>query len=376
MTKAIELNNQITQRGEDGFFRLEKDQEAVLAFVDEVREKRKPFSSVEERYRWLVDNDYYYDVFEQYTTEQLDELNEYTDSFGFKFKSFMAISKFFNDYALKTNDKTQYLEDYGEHVQIVALYLAEGNFDKAKELVSAMMEQRYQPATPTFMNAGRARRGELVSCFLLGMEDSLNSINFTENSAGQLSKIGGGVAIDLSRIRARGSSIKGIEGVAKGALPVAKGLEFKFSYADQLGQRPGAGAAYINIFHYDSLEMLGSKKINADEDARLATLSIGLTVPDFFFELAEKDEIMHMFDPLDVERVTGKSLQDIDIKEHYDALVSDPSVRTKTIDAREYLTLIAKTQIESGYPYLMFKDNANRQHPLKAIGDVQMSNLC
>lgn len=376
MTTAIEYNNMITERGEDGFYRLDMDKEAVLAFVEDIREKRKPFASVAERYRWLVDNDYYYDVFEQYTLDQLEELDRLADAYDFKFQSFTAISKFFSDYALKTNDKKEYLEDYGEHVQIVALFLAEGNFEKAKQLVSAMMEQRYQPATPTFMNAGRARRGELVSCFLLGMEDSLNAINFTKNSASQLSKIGGGVAIDVSRLRSRGSSIKGIEGVAKGALPVAKGLEGEFSYADQLGQRPGAGAVYINIFHYDSLEMLGSKKINADEDARLSTLSIGLTVPDYFFELAEKNEVMYMFDPHDVERVIGQTLQDIDIKQHYSTLVADSSVRKQSIEAREYLTLIAKTQIESGYPYLMFKDNANRQHALKAIGDIYMSNLC
>ncbi|MEZ1488937.1 ribonucleotide-diphosphate reductase subunit alpha, partial [Pseudomonas paraeruginosa] len=93
---------------------------------------------------------------------------------------------------------------------------------QAKQFISAMVEQRYQPATPTFLNAGRARRGELVSCFLLEVDDSLNSINFIDSTAKQLSKIGGGVAINLSKLRARGEAIKGIKGVAKGVLPIAK----------------------------------------------------------------------------------------------------------------------------------------------------------
>ena len=172
----------------------------------------------------------------------------------------MSASKFFKDYALKTNDKSEYLETYKEHVIIVSLYLAKGNVEQAKQFVEGMIEQRIQPATPTFLNAGRARRGELVSCFLLEVDDSLNSINFIDSTAKQLSKIGGGVAINLSKLRARGEAIKGIKGVAKGVLPVAKSLEGGFSYADQLGQRPGAGAVYLNIFHYDVLEFLDTKK--------------------------------------------------------------------------------------------------------------------
>ncbi len=95
-----------------------------------------------------------------------------------------------------------------------------------------------------------------MSCFLLEVDDSLNSINFIDSTAKQLSKIGGGVAINLSKLRARGEAIKGIKGVAKGVLPIAKSLEGGFSYADQLGQRPGAGAVYLNIFHYDVEEFL------------------------------------------------------------------------------------------------------------------------
>ena len=218
----------------------------------------------------------------------------------------------------------------------------------------------------------------MVSCFLLEMDDSLNSIGFNINTAMQLSKIGGGVALNLSKLRARGEQIKGIDNAASGVVPVMKLLEDSFSYANQLGQRKGAGAVYLNIFHWDIIEFLDTKKINADEKSRIQSLSIGIIVPSKFFELAEKNEPFHVFAPYTVYKEYGKHLDDIDIDEMYDELMSNPKVKKKPLDisARDMLIKIAMIQLESGYPYLMFKSNANNQHPLKDIGTVKMSNLC
>ncbi|HEA5865664.1 class 1b ribonucleoside-diphosphate reductase subunit alpha [Staphylococcus aureus] len=372
----IELNNKVTKRREDGFFSLEKDQEALVAYLEEVKDKTIFFDTEIERLRYLVDNDFYFNVFDIYSEADLIEITDYAKSIPFNFASYMSASKFFKDYALKTNDKSQYLEDYNQHVAIVALYLANGNKAQAKQFISAMVEQRYQPATPTFLNAGRARRGELVSCFLLEVDDSLNSINFIDSTAKQLSKIGGGVAINLSKLRARGEAIKGIKGVAKGVLPIAKSLEGGFSYADQLGQRPGAGAVYLNIFHYDVEEFLDTKKVNADEDLRLSTISTGLIVPSKFFDLAKEGKDFYMFAPHTVKEEYGVTLDDIDLEKYYDDMVANPNVEKKKKNAREMLNLIAQTQLQSGYPYLMFKDNANRVHPNSNIGQIKMSNLC
>ena len=372
----IELNNEVTKRKENGFFNLEKDQEALAVYLEEIQDKTIYFDTELERLHYLVDNDFYFDVFEKYSEAELEEVTEYARSFDFKFASYMSASKFFKDYALKTNDKQQYLEDYNQHVAIVSLYLANGDKKTAKQFISAMIEQRYQPATPTFLNAGRARRGELVSCFLLEVDDSLNSINFIDATAKQLSKIGGGVAINLSKLRARGEAIKGIKGVAKGVLPVAKSLEGGFSYADQLGQRPGAGAVYLNIFHYDVEEFLDTKKVNADEDLRLSTISTGLIVPAKFFELAKEGKDFHMFAPHTIYNEYGVTLDDIDLDAYYDELVANPNVDKKKKDAREMLNTIAQTQLQSGYPYLMFKDNANKVHANSNIGQIKMSNLC
>lgn len=374
--KHIELNNQVTKRNETGFFDLEKDQEALSVYLEEIDDKTVKFDNELDRLRFLVDQNFYYNVFEDYSEQQLNEIITFANNIPFQFASYMSASKFFKDYALKTNDKAKYLENYHQHVIIVSLYLANGQVELAKQFVRAMVEQRYQPATPTFLNAGRARRGELVSCFLLEVDDSLNSINFIDSTAKQLSKIGGGVAINLSKLRARGEAIKGIKGVAKGVLPVAKALEGGFSYADQLGQRPGAGAVYLNIFHYDVEEFLDTKKVNADEDLRLSTISTGLIVPSKFFELAKEGKDFFMFAPHTVEEEYGVTLDDIDIDEYYDRLVENPNIMKKSKDAREMLNMIAQTQLQSGYPYLMFKDNANKVHPNANIGQIKMSNLC
>jgi ribonucleoside-diphosphate reductase alpha chain len=375
--RHIELNNLLMQRDTEGFFQLDKDREAVAEFMEDVYRKSVKFASHREKVRYMLDNNYYEDVYERYSEEEVDQIYELTHAYRFQFKSYMAASKFYTDYAVKTDDKTRYLEHFPDRVSIVALHLARGDFQVARALAASMMEQRLQPATPTFLNAGKSRRGEMVSCFLLEMDDSLNSINYVIGTCMQLSKIGGGVAVNLSKIRGRGESIKGVEGAAKGIMPVLKLMEDAFSYADQMGQRKGSGAGYYNIFGWDVIEFLDSKKINADEKTRLKTLSIGLIVPDKFYQLAEKNETLHVFAPYTVFKHYGQHLDDMDMDEMYETLLADDRVKKKAVmSARDMLVKIATTQLESGYPYIMNKSNANRAHALKDLGGIKMSNLC
>lgn len=375
--RHIELNNELMQRGNDGFYQLEKDREAVAVFMEEVQSNTMTFGSVKERMDYLIENDFYENVYETYTVEQVDEVFRLAYDADFQFASYMAISKFYKDYALKTNDKSMYLEQYPDRVAVVALSLGQGDFELAKRLTVSMMDQRLQPATPTFLNAGKSRRGEMVSCFLLEMDDSLNSINFILGTCMQLSKIGGGVAVNLSKLRGRGEPIKGVEGAAKGVMPVLKLLEDAFSYADQMGQRKGSGAAYYNIFGWDINEFLDCKKINADEKARIKTLSIGLIVPNVFYKLAEENKPLTVFAPFSVYKEYGVHLDDMDLDDMYEELLANDRIKKKTVmSAREMLTKIAMIQMESGYPYIMNKTNANNNHALKDLGSVKMSNLC
>ncbi|OMF51251.1 class 1b ribonucleoside-diphosphate reductase subunit alpha [Paenibacillus peoriae] len=375
--RHIELNNMLMKRDTDGFFQLEKDQEAVAEFMKEVQERSLKFADTAAQVLYMIENDYYENFYNSYTADEINDIFHITHSYNFKFPSYMAASKFYTDYAMKSNDRKVYLEHYPDRVAAVALHLGRGNADTARLLSRSMMEQRLQPATPTFLNAGKSRRGELVSCFLLEMDDSLNSINYVLNTCMQLSKIGGGVAVNLSKLRARGEAIKGVEGAAKGIMPVLKLMEDGFSYADQMGQRKGSGAAYYNIFGWDVLEFLDSKKINADERVRLKTLSIGLLVPNRFYKLAQDNEPLHVFAPYSVFKVYGTHLDDMDLDEMYDTLLADDRVKKKiAMSARDMLTKIAMIQLESGYPYIMNKSNANQAHALKNVGQVKMSNLC
>jgi ribonucleoside-diphosphate reductase alpha chain len=365
------------QKDANGFFRLDKDKEAVAAFMENVRERSLQFNSFQEQVDYMIHQDFYENVYEHYSPADVVAIFHTTHSFGFEFQSYMAASKFYTDYALKSNDHSIYLEHYPDRVAIVALHLAGGDSKLAKELAVSMMEQRLQPATPTFLNAGKSRRGEMVSCFLLEMDDSLNSINYVLGTCMQLSKIGGGVAVNLSKLRGRGESIKGVEGAAKGIMPVLKLMEDAFSYADQMGQRKGSGAGYYNIFGWDVMEFLDSKKINADEKTRLKTLSIGLIVPDKLYRLAEENKPLTVFAPYSVYRAYGRHLDDLDLDEMYDDLLANDKVNKKIImSARDMLIKIATIQLESGYPYIMNKTNANRNHALQGIGSVKMSNLC
>lgn len=375
--RHIELNNMLMKRDETGFFQLEKDREAVVEFMQDVERRSLSFPNTKAKVDYMIDNDYYENLYDRYTIDVIEDIYRIAHEYNFQFPSYMAASKFYTDYAVKSNDRKQYLEHYPDRVAVVALYLARGNADTARILVRSMMEQRLQPATPTFLNAGKSRRGEMVSCFLLEMDDSLNSINYVLNTCMQLSKIGGGVAVNLSKLRARGETIKGVEGAAKGIMPVLKLMEDGFTYADQMGQRKGSGAAYYNIFGWDVLELLDSKKINADEKTRLKTLSIGLIVPNRFYKLAQDNEPLHVFAPYTVYKAYGAHLDDMDLDEMYDTLLADSRVKKRVaMSARDMLTKIAITQLESGYPYIMNKSNANAAHALKNVGQIKMSNLC
>ena len=202
----------------------------------------------------------------------------------------------------------------------------------------------------------------------------MNSIGRSINSALQLSRIGGGVGISLSNLREAGAPIKGYAGAASGVVPVMKLFEDSFSYSNQLGQRQGAGVVYLDVFHPDILAFLSTKKENADEKARVKTLSLGVTVPDKFYELARNNEDMYLFSPYSVEKEYGKPYNYIDITAMYDELVANPNITKTKINARELETEISKLQQESGYPYIVNVDTANRHNPID--GKIVMSNLC
>lgn len=375
--KWVEYNNQIMIQ-KDGDFQFQKDKDAVKSyFIDNINQNTVFFHDLKEKIDYLVENDYYDKaVLDKYTSEQVKSVFKFAYDKKFRFPSYMSAFKFYNDYALKTNDKSKILERYEDRLSIMALDLANGDYELAKALIETYINQEFQPATPTMLNSGRSRRGELVSCFLLEVNDTLNDISKAVDTSMQLSKIGGGVGLNLSKIRAKGEPIKGVENATKGVVGVMKLLDNAFRYADQMGQRQGSGAAYLNIFHADIEAFLDTKKIQGDEDTRVKTLSIGVVIPDKFVELCKEDKDMYIFYPYTVYKAYGKHLDEMNITEMYDDLANNPAVRKDKVGARKLLEKLAAMRYESGYPYLMFQDNVNRVHANNHISNVKFSNLC
>ena len=371
-----ELNAMLNLYDADGKIQFDKDKQAAREyFLEHVNMNTVFFHNLKERLDYLVEHDYYEkSVLDTYSFEFLEKINATAYAYKFRFESFLGAFKFFTSYAMKTFDGAHYLERFEDRVVMTALVLAEGSEARALKLVDEMISGRFQPATPTFLNCGKAQRGEFVSCFLLRTEDNMESIARAINSSLQLSKRGGGVALSLTNIRESGAPIKKIEGQSSGVIPVMKLLEDSFSYANQLGARQGAGAVYLNVHHPDILKFLDTKRENADEKVRIKTLSLGVVVPDVTLELAKNNEDMYLFSPYDVEKAYGVPFSDISVTEKYQEMVDNPRIKKTKIKARQLFETIAELQFESGYPYIVFEDTVNAANPID--GRINMSNLC
>ncbi|WP_420025965.1 class 1b ribonucleoside-diphosphate reductase subunit alpha [Cronobacter sakazakii] len=370
------LNAMLNLYDADGRIQFEKDREAVAAFMTaHVAPRSVTFPDTHARLAYLVGEGYYDEnVLKRYDAGFVAGLFDEAQRYGFTFKTFLGAWKFYTSYTLKTFDGKRYLEHFPDRACMVALTLACGDETLARQILDEILSGRFQPATPTFLNCGKKQRGELVSCFLLRIEDNMESIGRAVNAALQLSKRGGGVAFSLSNLREAGAPIKRIENQSSGVIPVMKMLEDAFSYANQLGARQGAGAVYLSAHHPDILRFLDTKRENADEKIRIKTLSLGVVIPDITFELAKANAQMALFSPYDVERIYGKPFGDISVSEMYSQLVEDERIRKRYISARELFQRLAEIQFESGYPYIMFEDTVNRANPI--AGRINMSNLC
>jgi ribonucleoside-diphosphate reductase alpha chain len=370
------LNAMLNLYDADGKIQFEKDREAANQyFLQHVNQNTVFFHNQDEKLDYLVKENYYErEVLDQYSRNFVKTLLDRAYAKKFRFPTFLGAFKYYTSYTLKTFDGKRYLERFEDRVVMVSLTLASGDTALAEKLVDEIIDGRFQPATPTFLNSGKKQRGEPVSCFLLRIEDNMESIGRSINSALQLSKRGGGVALLLSNIREHGAPIKNIENQSSGVIPIMKLLEDSFSYANQLGARQGAGAVYLQAHHPDIYRFLDTKRENADEKIRIKTLSLGVVIPDITFELAKKNEDMYLFSPYDVERVYGIPFADISITEKYYEMVDDARIRKTKIKAREFFQTLAELQFESGYPYIMYEDTVNRANPIE--GKITHSNLC
>jgi len=379
LKKYLQLNNEVlTTYNSTGFIDRNKDLEATRAyFLDEVNDNYRFFYTLQEKINYLIREGYWEDDFTKiYEFKDIKSVFKLVYGYKHRFPSFMSASKFYDSYALKNKEGTKWLERYEDRIAVSALIMAIGDVEKAKLFAKLIMES-YQPATPTFGNLGKKARGEFVSCFEIGTDDSMNGISKLIADCLLLSKLGGGVGANLTDIRCAGDPIKGIENRSSGIMPVAKLLENSFSYANQLGVRKGSGVIWLNIFHGDVLQFLSAKKPNADEKIQLATLSTGLIIPDVFMRKMENDEDIFLFSPYDIFKEYGIHMSDFDFTNKYQELVDNPNIRKlQRISASKLYNDVKKTQIESGYPFEFYVDTANDSHALKNLGRIRITNLC
>ncbi|MFZ0369627.1 MAG: ribonucleoside-diphosphate reductase subunit alpha [Halobacillus sp.] len=252
-----------------------------------------------------------------------------------------------------------------------------------KEAYWALSHLYMTVATPTLANAGK-RYGQLSSCFIETVDDSLQSIYDSNTDIANLSKHGGGIGVYLGKIRSRGSDIRGFKGVSSGVIPWMKQLNNTAVSVDQLGQRQGAIAVYLDIWHKDIFPFLDSRLNNGDERQRTHDLFTGVSIPDVFMEAVENREDWYLFDPHEVRDVMGFSLEDAydeergrgTFRDRYEACVNHPELSKEKVAAIDVMKRIMVGQLETGTPYMFYRDEVNRMNPNRHAGMIYCSNLC
>ncbi|WP_078381618.1 ribonucleoside-diphosphate reductase subunit alpha [Sutcliffiella halmapala] len=285
------------------------------------------------------------------------------------------------DYAKKLWELPQ------ERFMIIAMTLMskekENRLELVKEAYWALSNLYMTVATPTFSNAGK-NYGQLSSCFIDTVDDSLQGIYDSNTDIANLSKSGGGIGVYLGKIRSRGSDIRGFKGVSSGVIPWMKQLNNTAVSVDQLGQRKGAISVYLDVWHKDIFSFLDSKLNNGDERMRTHDLFNGVCIPDLFMEQVESRGDWYLFDPHEIRNVMGYSLEDFfdeekgagTFREKYWECVNHPSLHKEKIAAIDVMKGIMRGQLETGSPFMFYRDEVNRMNPNHHKGMIYCTNLC
>jgi ribonucleoside-diphosphate reductase, alpha subunit len=254
-----------------------------------------------------------------------------------------------------------------------------------KEAYWAIKGQYYMTnATPTLANAGKAKGGQLSSCFIDTVDDDLRAIYDDNTDVARLSKMGGGIGVYIGKVRSRGSKIRDYFGKSSGVVPWIRQLNNTAVSVDQLGTRKGSIAVYIDVWHKDILSFLDLKLNNGDERLRAHDIFPGVCIPDLFMEAVEARGEWHLFDPHEVRQVMGWSLEDFydeekgngTFRKKYQECVDNSNLSRVTVPAIDIMKRIMKSQLETGTPYMFYRDTVNRANPNKHKGIIYSSNLC
>lgn len=325
-------------------------------------------------------------IFNEYTDAELEEASRFVDPKRDDLFTYIGLRTLSDRYLTRGHDKELYELPQHRFLTIALTLMVNEPKEKRMALVKesywAMSNLYMTVATPTLSNSGKTH-GQLSSCFIDTVDDSLRGIYDSNTDVATLSKGGGGIGVYLGKIRSRGSDIKGFKGVASGVLPWMKQLNNTAVSVDQLGMRQGSIAVYLDIWHMDIFEFLDSKLNNGDERLRTHDLFTGLCIPDLFMETVEKRGTWYLFDPHEVKKLTGQALEDLyDEKDdlaftaHYQKCIDNPLLSRVEVPAIDIVKRMLRSQLETGTPYMFFRDTVNQSNPNKHEGIIYGSNLC
>ena len=244
--------------------------------------------------------------------------------------------------------------------------------ERIRETYEGMSRLEFTHATPTLFNSG-TKRPQLSSCFLYSSEDNIESIFKTVSDTARISKWAGGIGLSLSNIRAKGSIIRGTNGKSEGIVPLCKTLEQTARYINQGGKRSGSIAIYLEPWHADIFSFVELRKNTGDEGLRTRDLFLALWVPDLFMKRVEADEVWSLMCPDQCPGLVDS--YGAKFEERYLAYEASGTFR-RQVRAREVWDRILENQIETGMPYMAFKDNVNSKNMQSHLGVIRNSNLC
>ena len=301
--------------------------------------------------------------------KELDEMIDYERDFLIDYFGFKTLER---AYLMRVDKKVI------ERIQHMWLRVSVGihgdNMKAVKETYDLMSQKYFTHATPTLYNSGTPRP-QLSSCYLLGMEsDSIDGIYNTLKDCATISKWAGGIGLHMHNIRSTGSHIRGTNGTSNGIVPMLRVFNMTARYVDQGGgKRNGSIAIYMEPHHADIYDFLDLKKNHGDEEMRARDLFYALWISDLFMEKVKKDEMWSLFCP---DACPGMSdVYGDKFRELYDKYTSEGRA-VRTVKARELWFKILDSQMETGTPYLLYKDPANEKSNQKNLGTIKSSNLC
>lgn len=326
-------------------------------------------------------------LIEKYTKNEIDNFAQSIDIKRDELFDYLGLYTFATRYLATDHDKNLF-ELPQERWMIIAMYLMqdeklEHRSERVLEAYWALSNLYMTVATPTMNNAGKSH-GQLSSCFIDTVDDDLRSIYDVNSDVAQLSKNGGGIGVYMGKVRARGSSIKGYKGMSSGVVPWIRQLNNTAVSVDQLGTRKGAIAIYLDIWHMDIEPFLDLKLNNGDERMRAHDIFPGVTLPDYFMEQVEARGEWYLFDPHEVRQVMGYSLEDFydeekgkgSWREKYLECVAHEGLSKKKVQAIDLMKRIMVAQLETGTPFMFYRDEVNRQNNNNHEGIIYCSNLC